>query len=300
MTIDIRVPSSTANIGSGVDCMGIALGLYLSVHASAAETDEFVFRRGFSCDIPREDNLFLFSADRLFDAAGETAPKMRIEMDTEIPCARGLGSSAAAIAAGLCYANACMGDPFSMDELIKHANAIEGHPDNVVPCLVGGFTVCAVDGERVYYEKSRLDDELKFVVAVPEFELSTKLARSVIPAQLPLNVAVSQLQRACLLSHALCRRDYSALAFASEDMIFTPPRRSLIPAFDEVRTRAVNAGAICAMISGAGPSIAAICTENENEVANSMTEGFAQADIESYALILTADNAGAMVGLSEE
>ncbi len=295
MRYRVRVPASSANIGTGVDCLGIALSRYLTVDFEPSDTMEVVFASGFDSEIPPDKNLVLEGAKRLFARAGESMPALKITMHTDIPASRGLGSSASAIVAGVWGANALLGGRFSLSELIREATAIEGHPDNIVPCAVGGFTVSMCCAGEVFYHRAAPDKRLKFITAVPDYELSTKLARSVVPQEFPLTAVVSQLQRACYLVAGLMSGDLRALDHATEDVVFTPARKSLIPGFDPVTCAALQNGALCAMISGAGPTIIAFATENELGIAQAMQEGFAKADIASEVHVLEADLDGAVV-----
>lgn len=293
MTIEIKVPASAANIGSGIDCFGIALPLWLRVKVKQSEQLEIVFGEGFEREIPLDANLFLRAAQRIFEKFGETLPRMRVEMTTDIPEARGLASSASALVAGVMCANEWLGCPLSLEELITEAAALEGHPDNVAPCALGGFTVAATIESKVLYK--RLDPRgLRVAVAVPDYELSTEKARSVLPKTVSLGDAIAQLQRACLLVAALSCGDRSLLSAASEDLIFTPARRPLIKGFDEVCAAAKGAGAYCAMISGAGPTLMALCEDNNaNAVALAMESAFKGLGINAKSYALAVDDNGA-------
>lgn len=293
MKIEIKVPASSANVGSGIDCFGIALPLWLRVKVSGAHSLETVFNEGFERDIPLESNLFVRAARRIFEKFGEPLPDMRIEMETDVPEARGLASSASALVAGALCANEWLGAPLTTDELITEASALEGHPDNVAPCMLGGFTVAATIDGKVMYKK--LDPRgLRVAVAVPDYALSTEKARAVLPQTVTLSDAIAQLQRACLLVAAVACDDRSLLAAASEDLIFTPARRPLIRGFDEVTAAARNAGAYCSMISGAGPTIMALCGDAcADAVAEAMGGAFDRAGITSRSLALRVDDEGA-------
>ncbi|MEG0751364.1 MAG: homoserine kinase [Oscillospiraceae bacterium] len=294
-TFEITVPGSTANVGSGVDCFGIALPLRLHAVISASDTLEFIFGSGFDSDIELEKNLFLSAALRVCALTGHAFPPVRVVMTTEIPQSRGLASSASAIVAGALCANELLDSPLTRHELISVAADIEGHPDNVVPCCEGGFTVAAMIDGQTLYRKSELHS-LRFALAVPQYELSTAKARAVLPKTVELSCAIGQLQRACLLVSALENDDRSLLCAASEDLIFTPARRALIPGFDEVCAAAKSAGAFCSMISGAGPAIIALCDEScAHEAAIAMGGAFQAIGIQSTTHALCADNNGARI-----
>ncbi len=295
MKVTVKVPSSTANIGTGVDCLGIALSKYLTVVMESSDAFDVIFKEGFDKDIPLEENLVYVGAKRIFEKAGVEFPTVKFTMFTDIPGSRGLGSSASAIVAGVYLANAWLGEPYEEHVLISEASAIEGHPDNIVPCAVGGFTISMMDGSDVHYHKIVPNRDLRFITAIPDYELPTKLARSVIPAEFSTKEIITQLQRACFLVGALASGDLRQLNIASQDIIFTPARHKLIPGFDDVSTNAMENGAMCSMISGAGPTIIAFATTNLDQIAQTMQDGFSVNKIESSVEILKADTKGAIV-----
>ena len=154
MKVTVKVPASTANIGTGVDCLGIALSKYLTAEFEPSDSLEFYFKEGFNRPIPLDQNLVYEGARRVFERAGRPMPPMRVTMATDIPGSRGLGSSASAIVAGAYGANAWLGEPLPESILIDVATDIEGHPDNIVPCAVGGFTIAMTtpDGAVQYHK----------------------------------------------------------------------------------------------------------------------------------------------------
>ncbi len=295
MKVTVKVPASTANIGSGVDCLGIGLSKYLTVVMEDSEQFEVIFKEGFSGEIPLQDNLVYEGAKRIFDKQGTEFPTVKITMFTDIPGSRGLGSSASAIVAGVYLANAWLGEPFDEHVLIDEATAIEGHPDNIVPCAVGGFTIAMMDKDDVHYHKIVPNRDLRFVTAIPDYELSTKLARSVVPTDFSRADLVVQLQRACFLVGAIASGDLRQLDISTKDLVFTPARKTLIPGFDDVTENATNAGAMCAMISGAGPTIIAFAVDNVEQIRQAMEDGFTKNNINSNVEILKVDTKGAIV-----
>lgn len=294
--IQIKVPASSANLGSGTDCLGVALPLYLTAAFEEADKPEIVFDDG-TAPVAPEQNLLHTAARKVFRMAGRELPPLRITIQSSVPLARGMGSSACAIVAGVWGADALLGNPFSQDALLKAAVEIEGHPDNVLPCALGGFTVAMQTADKVYYTKTAVDKSVRFVAAVPEYELPTKRAREVLPQQVPLQDALGQLQRACYLVSCFQRGDFSQLREATRDALFTPARRALIPGFESVRQRAEQAGAACAVISGAGPTVLAMATDAKTAkaAAAAMQEAFESAGLSCKTHILHADNNGVSV-----
>lgn len=291
----VRVPCSTSNLGSGIDCLGVALDRYLRVSASVAERTRFTFGSGFAAPIPDGDNLFLAAARRVCEMADKPLSPMHVHMETQIPTARGLGSSATAIVAGVLFANEALHCGMTTSELVDIATGLEGHPDNVTPCLTGGFTVAMQQDGHVAYARCTLGKELAFVAAVPDFTLSTEAARAVLPTSIPLCDAVGQLQRACLLTAALSRGAWRLLGGAMRDAVFTPARKGMIPGFDSVCEAAMAQGALGVMLSGAGPTVIAVALDRREAIAAAMQQAFLQHGVLADTAILSADNEGAIV-----
>lgn len=294
--IRVVVPASSANLGSGTDCLGVALPIYLQATFEEADQLTFTFE-GSTQNVPLEQNLIYVAARKLFRSAGTEVPPMKVAVKSDIPLARGLGSSASAIVAGIWGANAWLGNPFSQQELVTAAVEIEGHPDNVVPCVAGGFTVAMPTQDTVLFSKISVNKKLYFTVAVPEYELPTKRAREVLPVQVDLKNSLQQIQRACYLVSAFNNSVFDSLYEATQDLMFTPYRRDLIPGFDDVVGSAVSAGAKCAVISGAGPTILAMSTTKKaaTDAAKAMQKSFEKTNIYCETHILNADNDGVQV-----
>jgi homoserine kinase len=236
----VRVPASSANLGPGYDVLAAALDLELELEVE--ETGSF----SVECDVPGvpldRSNLCVRAFERLQPAGG-----FRFAIRSSIPPAAGLGSSAAAIVAGLCAADHI----YELDApLFDLAVELEGHPDNVAAALLGGFVVCS--GEPV-----RLDPPagLEAVLAIPDSEVSTAAAREALPAEVPLADAVENIGRASLLVLGLARADLSLIERGLADALHQPRRRSLYPRSMELVDRASSLGALGATISGAGPAV---------------------------------------------
>lgn len=292
--IRVRVPATSANLGPGFDTLGLALSLYLQVDIEWSDSNiiEFAGEGVQNINSLPEHNLIWQAARRVFQAAGRQ-PAMKLSIHNEIPIGRGLGSSAAAIVAGLTAANELLGNPLDKKQLLALAVDMEGHPDNVVPALIGGLTVAMEDNNEVYCQKVDFPEDISVVVVVPEFELSTEVSRSVLPQQIDLKVTVNNLQRACFLLASLHNRDFSNLDKAMDDQIYQPLRKQFIPGFDQVINAARSHGAMGTALSGAGPSMLAFCSAGEQErVAQAMQEAFRNAQVKSQVFYLQADNKG--------
>ena len=216
MKIKVSVPATSANVGPGFDAVGLAVTLYNT--ATFEESDALDISSADGTRIPRgETNLIYRSARTLFERVGKKLPPLKIVQTNPIPMARGLGSSSACIIAGLLGANRMLGDVLNTQELLTLATAIEGHPDNVAPALLGGLTTSVFEGGEVYSVKRAVDDSLCFAAVVPDYKLLTEAARAALPAQVAHRDAVYNLSRAALLPAAFCdgRHDLGLLRRAA-------------------------------------------------------------------------------------
>lgn len=250
----VRVPASSANLGPGFDSFGIAWQLYNEIDFQITE-DGFSIS-GCAEQYQNENNLACRGFRRVLERCGIPYTGVAIRFGRcAIPVSRGLGSSAALIAAGVTAANELYELGLSRSELLLLATEVEGHPDNVAPALYGGLGVSAMDGGRAITRRFPLSDRLHFAALVPPFELSTALARSVLPESLPREDAVFNVSRGALLLRALGDGDAELLAFAMDDRIHQRYRATLIDGFHTARNEAQESGAAGICISGAGPTI---------------------------------------------
>lgn len=299
-TIRVRVPGTSANCGPGFDAIGVACTIYNDLELTLkGEEGIAVEVEGEGADnIPRDERNIVLRAIRTILKRANLEDEVKgfcVRMKNHIPLSRGLGSSAAAIVAGLKAANALIGNRFSRRELLQMATNIEGHPDNVAPAIFGGFTISVVTRGRVECFSLMPRMPLKLVVAVPEFPLSTKLARSVLPEQVNMKDAVYNVSRAALLVAALTKGQPRFLRNAFADALHQPYREKLIPGMKDVFRAARRSGALGASLSGAGPCLIAYTLENEEAVGQAMVEAFANHEVEARALQLSLDAHGARV-----
>lgn len=261
--IKIQIPATSANLGAGFDALGLALNYYNYV--DIAETDGVFIESLDGTDIPKDtSNLVYDSARTLYDICGKKLAGLEIRQVNNIPMARGLGSSSACIIAGLVGANQLLGEPMGLDDLVNLAAQIEGHPDNTAPALLGGIVTAVFDGRMVHWVKQEVFTTLKFVVAVPDFELKTERARECLPKEISHRDAVYNLSRAALFSASLLTGKYENLRTAVHDRLHQPYRMALIPCGQEVFDTFYSLGAYAAYLSGAGPSLMAI-VDADNE-----------------------------------
>lgn len=263
--VTIRVPATTANLGPGFDCLGMALSLWNTTRLAWADAPS-VRLHGLGADeLPAdESNLVYRSARRALDETGDGARGLSLEAWQEIPLSRGLGSSSAAIVGGLYGANALLGYPLPPHRLLELAVEIEGHPDNVAPALMGGLSIAVSDGERVHAAPVPLPDDLQCVVYVPDVPMPTQEARSVLPPEVPRADAVFNAGRAALLvaAFALDRPEY--LRLATQDRLHQPQRQTIFRQMKPTFDHALAAGAHGVFLSGAGSSVAALTKRGEN------------------------------------
>lgn len=299
-TIRVRVPGTSANCGPGFDAIGVACTIYNDLELTLKGEEGLVIEiegEG-AANIPADERNIVLRAIRTILKRAHREDEVKgfhIRMTNHIPLSRGLGSSAAAIVAGLKAANALLGNRFSRRELLQMATNIEGHPDNVAPAIFGGFTISVVTRGRVECFSLMPRMPLKLVVAVPEFPLSTRLARSVLPEQVKMKDAVFNVSHAALLVAALTKGQPRFLRNAFADALHQPYREKLIPGMKDVFRAACRAGALGASLSGAGPCLIAYTLENEEAVGQAMVEAFQEHEIEAHALQLSLDAHGARI-----
>jgi homoserine kinase len=261
----VRVPASSANLGPGFDCMAAALSLHLELEVS--ETGEFALHSDLPMPSSR-DNLCVRAFERLHSADG-----FEFRVRSQIPPARGLGSSAAAIVAGLMSADHL----FELDaDLLALATELEGHPDNVAAALNGGFVIGA-DGEATRFDPPA---GLEAVVVVPHSAVRTKTARAALPDEVPMADAVFNTAHGALLVLGLARGDWDLVARGLADRLHQPRREHLYPRSMELVRAARSFGALGATISGAGPTVLVWChyeaTAGVVEALRREAEGWAQ------------------------
>lgn len=295
-SVKVKIPATSANLGPGFDCLGLALNIYnrLEVH----EDDKLrIDSEGEGAELIPSDasNLTYQAMKRAYEAAGRQCPGFFIRQVNAIPLSRGLGSSASAIVGGLVAANALMGNPLDKQELLNIACAIEGHPDNVTPCLFGGLTASVMDGWEIHFARTLPDEQFCFAAMVPGFDLPTRRARQVLPESYSKADAVQNVGRAVLMYAALQQGQCSSLKAASRDKIHQPYRKTLIPNWDEATAHAVDCGALAVYLSGAGPTIMAIYERHDEGFMHRLQEGLDSLPNSWKALRLECCHEGAMV-----
>ena len=295
--ISVRVPASTANLGSGFDCMGIALKLYSEAVFEEIDSGLEINILDSSKEfLPCDDTNYVYRAmQRVFDMADRYPKGIRITSNTSIPITRGLGSSSASLALGLSGANAMIGSPFSNEDLLQIAYEIEGHPDNVTPAFFGGFTVAVNHHGKVMYSKTEVPDNIRFAAMIPEFYLATKRARGILPKNVPHKNAVFNIAHAAYFASCAAKGDFSAFEVGSKDRIHQKYRFELIGSAEYIIRSAKRFGATCGYLSGAGPTIVSVVEKNYDEFTKKM-KGLIATNLKNWKLVmLEADNTGVVV-----
>ncbi len=260
--ITVNVPATTANLGSGFDCLGLALDWWNSITVEPARAFQ-VKLRGDSQGLPADETNMVVEHIRIFyDYIGAPLPTLRVTMTNRIPIGKGFGSSAASLVGGLLAGNALAGTPLSAQEILEMANELEGHPDNVSAAIFGGFTISAFDGHRVVCAAVEPSQNWRAVVYIPERALSTKTARNVLPAQISRADAIFNISRGALTAYAFTTQRAGFLQIGMQDRLHQPYRVPLVKGMSEMLDAACGAGANGAALSGAGPSLIAFATTN--------------------------------------
>jgi homoserine kinase len=294
--ITVSVPATTANLGAGVDCMGLALNLRSKVEVwEIAQGLEVEVEGEAASQLPLdESNLIVRAAEKVFERVKRRPTGLHLHSINGVPLASGLGSSSAAIVGGLVAANALVDGRLTRTELLQMACDMEGHADNAAPTLYGGLALVSGTGEDLVAHCLTVAP-IKVVIALPNVRLSTAEARAALPKEIPLKNAVYNIGHALLTAQALVAGDFDLLRRAVGDRLHEPFRKPLIPGSAEAATQACRAGAVAVTLSGAGPSLAAFlppAAPHEGVVA-AMKAAFEAAGVACRTFALPVDSQGA-------
>ena len=296
-TIRVAAPATTANLGPGYDCLGMALDIWNTIEVDPLPSGEApsVSISGEGAGELEEDtgNLVYRSMDFLFRELGRPMPPVRVHCDNEIPLARGLGSSAAAIAGGLAAANALADGEFSARDLLEMAATIEGHPDNVAAAVMGGLQLVVTEESTLYTVPVSVPAEIHAVVYIPDVRIATADARAVLPGELPVADAVHNMSRVALLVAGMATNHPEYLAVATQDKLHQPYRQPLFPAMKLLMKAAMDAGALGAFLSGSGSTVLALTRGREMTVAYEMAEAARQTAVEGTVKVTQPTPLGA-------
>lgn len=293
--VEVKVPATSANMGPGFDCLGVALNLYNRFQIE--ENGQGLIINGCDEAFRNENNLVYVSMQKCFEKIGydHRYKGLKINVASDIPISRGLGSSAACILGGVLAANEIGRGNLNKNEILQIASEIEGHPDNVAPALFGGMTASIKDGDRVYYEKIKLPQGLKFCAIIPDFKLSTKEARAVLPDIIPHRDGVYNVGRVSLLIAALSNGNFEMLKLACKDRLHENYRGNLISNYNEIVEECNRLNSLCVFLSGAGPTIMAVLKEEETDFSRQMENYLSRFDNKWIVKELKSDYDGAYV-----
>ncbi|HSE38450.1 MAG TPA: homoserine kinase [Blastocatellia bacterium] len=303
---EITVPASTSNLGASFDTCGLALGLYLRVTVEERANGFEVVPSGEGADrMPRdESNLILRVARSVGDLRGKKIEGARLLVDSSIPLARGLGSSSAAIIAGLSVYETLSGERLTEEELFSYALRFEDHGDNLAPSLLGGMVVaCVVErtghGRSLVTVKRAWPDDVKIVLCIPEFEMDTTKMRGVLPREVTLTDAVFNTQRAALLQALISERRFDLFSEAVRDRLHQPHRAPHGPGLTDVLRMNDHIsdypGLLGVAMSGAGSTMIAFATDNFSLIAAEMSHRLSSAGVNSRSIEVEVNDRGRVV-----
>lgn len=296
-SITVTVPATTANLGPGFDCIGAALTLYNKFKFTRLEEGGLIIDvTGAEAERVQTDesNLLYQAFVKLYQYIGQTPPSVKMEIQLGVPLARGLGSSATAIVGGLVGANQLAGAPLTQLQVMELAIAMEGHPDNVVPALLGGCRLAATSADNWAICDIPWNEDIVPVLAIPDFELSTSEARQVLPTQVSRADAIFNTAHLGLLLRGLQTGKGEWLSTALQDRLHQPYRQALIPGYDAVNAAAMKAGAYGMVISGAGPTLLALVDQLHSQaVEAAMLSAWQSTGITATVRSLSLDTQGA-------
>lgn len=286
MKVSVKVPATSANIGPGFDCMGMALPIYnivtidetvlpgtgveINIFSETEELDNLIIDH-----IPRDENSVVYKAvEMLYNSIGQTPSELKINIETSIPVTRGLGSSAAVIVGALIAANKLLGNPADESALLSIATEVEGHPDNVTPAIVGGLVMSSLENDgSIVYRKLDWPDDWAITVCIPDVELATEISRSVIPKEIPIEDAVFNVKRMGMFIKALYDEDSELMKLALTDKLHQPYREKLVPGLKELNEAFKHEEDVLGcVLSGAGSSMLIISKFNVVDKVKSVTE----------------------------
>ena len=276
--IKVKVPASSANMGPGFDCMGVALDLHneVCIEEIDAKGVEVVVLDESRTFLPTDERNYVYaSMERVFREVGVRFGGYRITIDNSIPVTRGLGSSSAGIVAGLAGANYILKGALPVDELLNIACQIEGHPDNVAPALLGGFVVSFVADGKVHYIKTDVADSINFGAMIPDFYFRTKKSRSVLPKYVSHKNAVYNVSHASFVAASFMKGDFSGLGAAMKDRLHQNSRIPLIKDGEYIMRLCRRSGADACYLSGAGPTIMSIIEGDTQYFCNKINRALA-------------------------
>ena len=310
MKVTVKVPATTANFGSGFDCLGMALPIYnvitieetvlpgtgieINIISETEDDDEFAIEH-----IPKDENNIIYKAvEMLYNSIGQTPSELKINIRSQIPIAKGLGSSASIIVGGLFAANELLNKPADEAALLSIATEVEGHPDNVTPAIIGGMVLTSFEDDgSIVYRNLPWPEEWSLTVCIPDYELATDISRSVLPEKVSMKDATFNSRRTAMLVEALYTKDAELMKLALQDRLHQPYRMKLVPGLDDIiQNLKHEENVIGCVLSGAGPSILVVSQKNNiDRIKSIVSETWANYNVKTDIRTLKPELSGAQV-----
>ncbi len=295
--ITVRVPATTANLGPGFDCLGMALDIWNTVTFTTGASGFEVQGQGAQELTLGGDNFVSASFAIPFDEAGMPAPEVGIVCRNDIPIGRGLGSSSAAVVAGVLAANELCGRPFTQRRLLEMAARMEGHADNIAPAMLGGLQIVVHGDDGIVTSAAPLPDGLGAVIFVPDQPILTTEARSLLPGKIARADAVYNIGRVGLLVSALANGDLTLLRTATQDRLHQQAREQVFPAMKNILRAALDAGAYGAFLSGSGSAVLALAGSRQMTIGYEMAEAASKSGVAGEFKIARPSKQGARLSV---
>ena len=295
MEIKIRVPATTANMGPGFDCLGMALDIWNTIVVETGAVGFSISGEGRDSLATGSDNLIYRCFERVFDGLAKPVPQVRIHCENEIPLGRGLGSSAAAVAGGILAGSVLSGANLSQERILELAAEIEGHPDNAAAAVMGGCRIVVSDGDRLLTDAIAVPGELKAVLFVPEVPMPTEEARGLLPGMIDRGDAVFNIGRTALLVNALASGNLEYLGIATEDMLHQPARQKIFFPMKNIFRAAMSAGALGVFLSGAGSTVLALARDREYTIGYEMADAAMKSGVDGAIKVTQPTMRGAHI-----
>lgn len=310
MKVSVKVPATTANFGSGFDCIGMALPIYntitieetvlpgtgveINIISETDDEDDFAIEH-----IPKDENNIIYKAvEMLYNSIGQSPSELKINIKSQIPIAKGLGSSAAIIVGGLLAANELLNKPADEAALLSIAAEVEGHPDNVTPAIVGGLTLTSLEDDgSIIYRKLPWPEEWHLTLCIPDYELATEISRSVLPLQVTLSDATFNSRRTAMFVEALHTKDSELMKLALQDKLHQSYRMKLVPGlYDIIDNLKHEENVLGCVLSGAGPSILIVSQKNNlDKIKSIVSETWANYNVKTDIRTLKVEEHGAQI-----
>jgi len=310
MKVSVKVPATTANFGSGFDCLGMALPIYnvisieetvlpgtgveINVISETDDDDDFAIEH-----IPKDENNIIYKAvELLYNSIGQTPSELRINIKSQIPIAKGLGSSASIIVGGLLAANELLGKPADEAALLSIATEVEGHPDNVTPAIIGGLVLTSLEDDgSIVYRKLPWPEEWHLTLCIPDYELATDISRSVLPKEVPMKDATFNTRRTAMFVEAVHTKDAELMKLALQDKLHQPYRTKLVPGLQDIMDNLKHEeNVIGCVLSGAGPAMLIVSQRNNlDRIKSIVSDTWADFNVKSDIRTLKPEDKGAQI-----